>query len=346
MRAGRFLSSARLWLAVFLVAVLSAVASPGAVAQGGPLPSWNQGEARNAILAFVAAVTTPGSPEFVPEAERIATFDMDGTLWVEQPYYPEVIFAYDRLAARAAAQPELAQSEPVRSILAGGHAGLPQLSAADLETLLSTAMSGMTPEAFGDEVRDWLAAARQPWLDEPFGALAYEPMLEVMAYLRDHGFRTYVVTGSSQAFARAFAGEVFGVPPEQVVGTARYTKFGYDGEGRPQLIRQPEMILNVSYGGKPEAIELFIGRRPVAAFGNSGGDADMLGYVTARQGRSLGMLVLHDDAQREFAYGPALGLPDTGVGVFNQALYDRARTAGWHVISMRRDWNAMFKAQK
>lgn len=318
--------------------VLVMPASQAAAAQDGPLPAWNDGPAKRAILAFVSAVTSPSSPDYVAPEDRIATFDMDGTLWVEQPIYPEVVFAFDRLAARAASDAALAAEEPLRSLLASGPSGLRHLTGAATDTLLNLAMSGMTVEEFAAEVQAWLTAERQACWDAPYIRLAYQPMIEVMDYLEDHGFRNYIVTGSNQDFARSFAEDVLGLPPEQVVGTARLPEFARDGSGAPQLIASPEVVLKVAGAGKPEAIHLFIGKRPVAAFGNSGGDADMLDYVSTGKGRSLAMLVLHDDGAREYAYGPALGLPDTGVGVFDQALYDRAVASGWHVISMRNEW--------
>lgn len=326
------------WRPAMALLTFLALSVPGVLAQEGPLPSWNDGPAKRAIIAFVSAVTTPSSPDFVPQAERIVTFDMDGTLWVEQPVYPEIVFAFDRLAARARTDAALAAQQPLRSLLANGPSALRHLSFADSRKLLRLAMSGMTVEAFNAEVQGWLAAARQACWDAPHTRLAYQPMVELMAFFQSHGFKTFIVTGSSQDFARSFAADVLGLPPEQVIGTARLPAFAHDKYGEPHLIAGPDVMIDVIDSGKPEAIHLFIGQRPIAAFGNSGGDADMLEYVSARKGRSLAMLVLHDDGEREYAYGPALGLPDTGVGVFNQALYDRALKSGWHVISMRNEW--------
>lgn len=328
-------------LSGLLALALAVFAVPGAMSQTAPLPSWNDGSARRAIIDFVAAVTTPSSPDFVPEADRIATFDMDGTLWVEQPVYPEVVFAYDRLAARAATTPSLAADESFSRILQGGRAALPSLKSSDLAALMNFAMSGMTVEAFNAEVQAWLATARQDCWNAPPTKLFYQPMREVLAYLAAHGFKNYIVTGSSQDFVRSFADDVLDMPPQQVVGTARLTRFALDPAGQPQLIASPDVMLRVADDGKPEAIHLFIGQRPIAAFGNSGGDADMLAYATARKGRSLAMLVLHDDGAREYAYGPALGLPKTSVGTFSQALYDTARSSGWNIISMRNDWRVV-----
>ncbi len=325
-------------LTVLLCLGMVILVTPEGRAQSLPLPSWNEGPAKREIIAFVSAVTSPLNPDFVPESERIAVFDLDGTLWVEQPVYPEVSFAYDMLTERASIDPAFARSEPYHSILARGRSALNRLDRADLDALLSLAMSGMTVDALKAEARAWLETARQACWNEPHNRLAYQPMLEVMSYFQANGFRNYVVTGSGQDFARSFGHEVLGLPPAQVVGTARLSSLVYDKSGKPQLVNRPEVMLEVAGLGKPEAIQLFIGLQPVAAFGNSGGDADMLEYVSSRDGRSLAMLVLHDDRVREYAYGPAVGLPDTGIGVFDQALYDRAMRSGWHVISMQNEW--------
>ena len=336
----------RLALGALLCLALLICSGPRALAEADPLPSWNDGPARRAIISFVSAVTQPSSPDFIPEGERIATFDMDGTLWVEQPVYAEVDFAYDRLAARAAADPSLASAEPFRGILDRGRADLPALGGGDLDALLTFAMSGMTVDAFTAEVRTWLTTARQACWNVPPTRLFYQPMREVMAYFEAHGFTNYIVTGSGQDFVRSFARNALGVPPGHVVGTARLARFARDGNGPPQLVAGANVLLTVAGPAKPEAIHLFIGQRPVAAFGNSSGDADMLDYATARKGRSLAMLVLHDDGAREYAYGPALGLPDTAIGAFSQALFDRARNSGWHVISMRNDWRVVLTGVK
>ena len=333
-------------IAILLCLLFSVLIDTRAVAQAEVLPSWNDGPSRSAIIAFVSAVTSPSSPDFVPEAERVATFDMDGTLWVEQPIYPEVDFAYDQLAERARTDAALAQAEPFRSILQRGRAALSGLSAQDTGALLNFAMSGMTVEAFNTEVQAWLTTARQPCWNAPPTRLFYQPMLELLAYLQVHGFRNYIVTGSSQDFVRNVADDVLQMTPQQIVGTPRLTQLELDASGTPRLLTAPDVMLTVSGAGKPEAIHLFIGQRPIAAFGNSGGDADMLDYATTGKGRRLGMLVLHDDATREYAYGPALGLPNTHVGEFDQKLFDRARGAGWHVVSMRNDWRQVLNGVK
>ncbi|WP_395684857.1 HAD family hydrolase [Aestuariivirga sp.] len=325
-----------------VIGLLILLASPAAFAQTAHLPSWNDGPARRAIIAFVSAVTSPSNPDFVPEAERIATFDMDGTLWVEQPMYPEVVFAFDHLSARASAGGK-GLPEQVHGVLARGRAALDSLSAEDMGAMVDAAMSGMSVEAFDAAYRQWIRESRQPRWKLPYTALAYKPMLELLAYLRSHGFKTYIVTGSGQDFVRSFAEEIYGVPPEQVVGTTHDMSFGTDPDGRAVLNVNSDVALLTVGEGKPEAIQLRIGRRPIAAFGNSGGDAEMLDYVSGRRGRSLAMLVLHDDAEREYAYGPAQGLPDSHVGRFGQALHDRALRDGWQIISIRKDWREVLE---
>ena len=282
-----------------------------------PLPSWNPGAARDGIVRFVQQTTDPASPGFVPPGERIATFDQDGTLWVEQPVYPQVRFILEKAPGAATTRQ-------------------------DLERLAATALSGMPLDAFGADVRQWLATARHPRWQRPYTELTYQPMQELLRYLRAHGYKTYIVTGGGQDFVRVYAEQTYGIPPEQVIGSAGATRYGYDGQGRPFLTKEPRLLLNDNDAGKPEGIQLMIGRRPTAAFGNSTGDRQMLEYTSAGDGPRLSMLVLHDDARREYAYGPALGLPDTRVGRFTQELHDQARRQGWIVISIRNDWRRLF----
>jgi hypothetical protein len=213
---------------------------------------------------------------------------------------------------------------------------------AELERLAATALSGMPLDTFKADVRQWLATARHPRWQRPYTELTYQPMQELLRYLRASGYKTYIVTGGGQDFVRVYAEGVYGIPPEQVIGTAGATRYGYDSQGRPFLTKEPRLLLNDNDAGKPEGIQLMIGRRPTAAFGNSTGDRQMLEYTTAGDGPRLSMLVLHDDARREYAYGPALGLPDSKVGSFTQGLYDEARRQGWTVISMKNDWKRIF----
>jgi hypothetical protein len=212
----------------------------------------------------------------------------------------------------------------------------------DLETILAATLTGMTVEEFNADVRTWLETARDPRWKRPYTELVYQPMLEVLRYLRDHGYKTYIVTGGGQDFVRVYAEQVYGIPPEQVVGTAGGTSFSYAKDGKPFLTKEPKLLLNDDNAGKPEGIHLMIGRRPNAAFGNSIGDRDMLEWTGAGPGLRLMMLVLHDDATREYAYGPAAGLPDSKVGTLSPALYDEARKDGWTVISMKSDWKRIF----
>jgi hypothetical protein len=313
-----------------------------AQAQVAPLPSWNDGPAKQAILDFVRATTDTASPGFVPPGERIATFDQDGTLWVEHPIYTQVIYCLDRVPAVVKTRPELAKVEPFRTVLSGNRAAIAKLPMHDLLTILAATLTGMSVEAFDADVKKWLDTATDPRWKRPYTDLTYQPMQEVLVYLRANDYRTYIVTGGGQDFVRVYSQLTYGIPPEQVVGSAGATKFGYGKDGKPFLTKEPKLLLNDDNAGKPEGIHLMIGRRPYAAFGNSIGDRQMLEYTKAGDGARLSMLVLHDDAKREYAYGPAQGLPDTKVGTFTQALYDEARTQGWTVISMKNDWKRIF----
>jgi phosphoglycolate phosphatase-like HAD superfamily hydrolase len=313
-----------------------------AQAQTDPLPSWNDGAAKQAIVAFVKDTTDPGSPNFVPEAERIATFDQDGTLWVEKPMYSQVIYCLDRVPAVVKEKPELANVEPFKTVLSGDREAIARLSMEDLVKILAATLTGMSIEEFRAEAAKWLDTARDPRWKRPYTELTYLPMQEVLRYLRANGYKTYIATGGGQDFVRVYVERVYGIPPEQVVGTAGATKYGYGKDGKPFLTKEPKLLLNDDNAGKPEGIHLMIGRRPVAAFGNSTGDREMLEYTRAGSGARLAMLVLHDDAVREYAYGPALGLADSKVGTFPQALYDEAIKNGWTVISIRNDWKRIF----
>jgi len=310
------------------------------------LPSWNDGPAKTAILQFVQATTDRSNPKFVPPEERIATFDQDGTLWVEHPIYTQVVYCLERVPALVAQKPELKNVEPFKTVLSGNRDAIAKLTLRDLEKILAATVAGMTVEQFQAEAKRWLAAARDPRWHRPYTELVYQPMVEVLNLFRGNGYKTYIVTGGGQDFVRVYSEQVYGIPPEQVVGTAGGTKFGFDKEGRPELTKEPKLLLNDNFAGKPEGIHLVIGRRPHAAFGNSTGDQQMLEYATVGNSAELGMLVLHDDAAREYAYGPAQGLPDTRVGTFTQALNDEAKKRGWFVISMKNDWKQLFPFDK
>ena len=307
-----------------------------------PLPSWNEGAAKIAINEFVHATTDQSSPKFVPPEERIATFDQDGTLWVEHPIYTQVVYCLDRVPAVVREKPELAKVEPFKTVLSGEREAMAKLSMNDLLKILAATSTGISVDEFETDVKNWLDGARDARWKRPYTELTYLPMIELLKYLRTNGYRTYIVTGGGQDFVRVYSEKVYGIPPEQVVGTAGGTSYGYDKNGRPFLSKDPKLLLNDDFAGKPEGIHLMIGRRPHAAFGNSTGDRQMLEYTKAGDGARLAMLVSHDDAQREYAYGPALGLPDTRAGTFTQALYDEATKQGWVVISMRNDWKRVF----
>ena len=327
--------------------VLSVLMTLGlsAQAQTDPLPSWNDGPAKKAIVEFVQVTTTPGSTKFVPPAERIATFDQDGTLWVEQPLYSFVMYALEQVPALVKAKPELAKVAPfstVLEILKGDHAALAKLTMPDLEKILAATYTNRSVDQFNAEVTKWIAEAKDPRWKKPYTELTYLPMQEVLKYLRANGFKTYIVTGGGQDFVRTYSEKVYGIPPEQVVGTAGVVKYSYAKDGKPFLFKEPKLLLDDNNAGKPEGIHLMIGRRPIMAAGNSTGDRQMLEYTQAGAGANLSMIVLHDDAKREYAYGPAQGLPATKVGTFTQALYEEAKKQGWTVISMKNDWKKIF----
>jgi len=316
--------------------------SAQAAASDGELASWNEGAAKQAILDFVRTTTDPANSNHVPAEDRIAVFDQDGTLWVEHPMYTQVMYCLERVPAVVAKKPELKDVAPFKTVLSGDREAIAKLSLHDLEEILFATLTGMPVEEFEAEAKKWLETARHPRWKRPYTDLVYQPMLEVLRLLRANGYRTFIVTGGGQDFVRVYSQQVYGIPPEQVVGTAAGTKYGYDKDGKPFLTKEPKLLLNDNDVGKPEGIHLMIGRRPYAAFGNSTGDREMLEWTGAGSGPMLKMLVLHDDATREYAYGPAQGLPDTRVGTFTAALYDEAKKDGWTLISMKTDWKQVF----
>jgi phosphoserine phosphatase len=311
-------------------------------AQTDPLPSWTDRPAKKAIVDFVQATTDKASAKFVAPEARIATFDQDGTLWVEHPIYSQVVYCLERVPAVVARKPELKKVEPFKTVLSGNREAMARLSMKDLEVILAATLTGMSVEEFNTEAKKWLETAKDPRWNRPYTELTYLPMQEVLKYLRANGYKTYIVTGGGQDFVRVYAEQIYGIPPEQVVGTAAGTKYGYGKDGKPFLTKEPKLLLNDNNAGKVEGIHLMIGRRPYAAFGNSTGDRQMLEYTGAGDGTRLMMLVLHDDATREYAYGPAQGLAQSKVGTFTQALYDEARKKGWAVISVKNDWKRIF----
>lgn len=325
-----------------LAATLALLLGLPARAQDDPLPSWNDSTAKRAIVDFVTAATTEGGAAFVAPEDRIATFDQDGTTWVEQPLYGQGLFALDRLVTMVPDHPEWKETEPFRSVLTGDHAAMAKFTEKDWMEIVAVTHAGMNTADFEGLVAAWLPKSMNPVLKRPVTELVYQPMLEVMDYLRDSGFRTYIVTGGGQEFVRVYGKDVYGIPPEQVVGSSILTKYEVQ-DGKPELMREPKPFFIDDGDGKAIGINLFIGKRPQIAFGNSDGDREMLEWTTAGDGKRLGLLVLHDDAEREFAYGPANGLPDTSVGHFSQGLMNEAEARGWTVISMRQDWGTIFR---
>jgi hypothetical protein len=320
---------------------------PASAQDSDPLPSWNEGPAKSAISAFVRETTDKSSPKYVEPADRIATFDQDGTLWTEHPLYGQAAFALARVGEMAPTHPEWKLKEPFKTVLARDHAAMSKFTEEDWLQIVAVTHAGMSTEVFQGLVKDWLATAKAPRFDRPYTDLTFQPMMEVMQYLRANGFRTYIVTGGGQEFVRVYSEKVYGVPPEQVVGSSIMTVYEDNG-GKPLLMREPKPFFIDDGPGKAIGINLFIGKRPQAAFGNSGsadlksGDAQMLEWTQAGDGARLMMLVLHDDAKREYAYGPAKGLPDTGVGTFSDTLLAAATKNAWTVISMKNDWKKIF----
>jgi phosphoglycolate phosphatase-like HAD superfamily hydrolase len=301
-----------------------------------PLPSWKDGAAKRAITDFVERVTKNGGAEFVPPGKRIATFDNDGTLWVEQPNYTQLAFAIDRVKALAPRHPEWNTQEPFRAVLEDDHETLAAGGEKALVELVMATHAGMTTAEFEQVVRDWLATAKHPRFKRPYTELVYQPMLELLEYLRANGFKTYIVSGGGIEFMRPWAEPVYGIPPEQVIGSSVKTKFE-TRKGKPVLVRLPQVDFINDKEGKPAGINAHIGRRPIAAFGNSNGDRQMLEWTQAGDGARLVMLVYHDDAEREYAYGP-----NSKIGTFCDALRAEAKQRGWTVISMKTDWERVF----
>jgi phosphoglycolate phosphatase-like HAD superfamily hydrolase len=299
------------------------------------LPSWNDTASKRAVVAFVEKVTTAGSPDFVPPAERIAVFDNDGTLWAEQPVYFQLAFALDRVKALAPQHPEWKEKEPFASLLKGDLKGVLAQGEKGLAEILAVTHSGMTTEEFDAIVKDWLATARHPRFQRPYTDLAYQPMLELLAYLRVKGFKTFIVSGGGVEFMRAFAEKVYGIPPEQVVGSSGKQRFELR-DGTPVLLKLPSVDFVDDKEGKPVGIQRFIGRRPIFAFGNSDGDLQMLQWTAAGRGARFMGLVHHTDAKREWAYDR-----QSHIGRLDKAL-DEARSRGWTVVDMKADWKTVF----
>ena len=311
-------------------------ASTPSAAAGDPLPSWNDTASRRAIVAFVERVTRAGSSDFVPVPERIAVFDNDGTLWAEQPMYFQILFMVDRVKALAPRHPEWRTKEPFASLLKGDMAGVAATGEKGQMEMLVATHAGMTTEEFDRTVNDWMATARHPTTGRRYTEMVYQPMLELLAYLRANGFKTFIVSGGGIQFMRPWTERVYGIPPEQVVGSSLKMKLEVR-DGRPVLVKLPAIDLVDDKEGKPVGIESHIGRRPIAAFGNSDGDLQMLQWTAAGRGPRFALIVHHDDDAREWAYDRA-----SHIGKLDKA-WDEATARGWTVVSMKNDWKVIFR---
>ena len=331
-----------LTLAILMMAALTNVAGaagPATPPAVDPLPSWSDGAAKTSVLEFVAGVTTKGSPRFVPPAERIAVFDNDGTLWAEQPTYVQILFVFDRVKALAPQHPEWQTQEPFASVLKGDLKGALAGGERALGQLLMATHAGTTTDEFEKIVSEWIATAKHPKTGRRYVEMVYQPMLELLSYLRASGFKTFIVSGGGVEFMRPWSERVYGVPPEQVIGSSIKTRFEVR-DGKPVLVRLPEINFVDDGPGKPVGIQMQIGRRPIAAFGNSDGDLQMLQWTTAGQGPRFALIVRHTDASREWAYDRG-----SSVGRLDKAL-DEAAAKGWTVVSMKEDWKEIFPAPR
>jgi phosphoglycolate phosphatase-like HAD superfamily hydrolase len=323
-----------LWM--LLLGSLALACVHPASAADDPLPSWHDGAAKRAIEDFVKRVTTPGGTEFVPEPERIATFDNDGTLWAEQPIYFQLAFVFDRIKAMAPQHPEWKTTQPYQAVLEGDMQALAASGEQGVLELMAVSHTGMTTDEFSTIVSDWTATAQHPRFKRPYIELVYQPMLELLAYLRTNGFKTFIVSGGGVEFMRVFAEKVYGIPPEQVVGSSGVLEFRMGTDGKPVLMRLPKVDFIDDKAGKPVGIQKFIGRRPILAFGNSDGDHQMLQWTAAGNGPRFMGLVHHTDAEREWAYDR-----QSHIGQLDKAL-DEALAKGWTVVSMKDDWKTIF----
>ena len=319
--------------------ILILIASIHARAERDPLASWNDGTAKQAIVDFVAAVTDKGGPDYVPPAKRIAVFDNDGTLWSEKPAYFQLLFAIDRIKALASQHPEWKTQQPFKAVLENDIKALAASGEKGLIQLVMASHAGMTTDEFEQIVTDWLATARHPKFKRPYTDLVFQPMLELLAHLRANGFKTFIVSGGGIEFMRPFTEKVYGIPPEQVIGSSIKTKFELR-DGKPVLVRLPEIFFIDDKAGKPVGIQKFIGRRPIAAFGNSDGDLQMLQWAAAGSGKRLMLIVHHTDAEREWAYDRK-----SPIGHLDKAL-DEANARGWTVVDMKKDWKVIYPFEK
>ncbi|MBR0896198.1 haloacid dehalogenase-like hydrolase [Bradyrhizobium tropiciagri] len=328
--------SKRTLLIALLALPLSALGPARVLSQTNPLPSWNDGAAKTAIVDFVARVTTQSGADFVPPAERIATFDNDGTLWTEQPYYFQLAFALDRVRAMAPEHPDWKTRQPFRALLEGDSKALAATGEKGLLQIMAATHAGMTTDAFAASVRDWFATARHPRFNRSYDSLVYQPMLELLAYLRANGFKTFVVSGGGVEFMRPWMERVYGIPPEQVVGSSGVVKFQVGADGKPVLMKEAKVEFIDDGPGKPVGINRFIGRRPIFAFGNSDGDLQMLQWTAAGPGARFAGIVHHTDEVREYAYDR-----QSKIGKLDKAL-DAAAAGGWTVVDMKQDWKEVF----
>lgn len=319
---------------IFTLLIGAALAAPAA-AYGDPLPSWNDRPARRAIIAFVDKVSKAGTSDFVPIAERIAAFDNDGTLWCEHPVYVQAAFAVDRVKALAGRHPEWKEKQPFKAVLEGDMKAVLAGGAGAAVMILAATHAGMSSAEFETMVSDWLATAKHPRFGRNYTELVYQPMLELLSYLRQSGFKTYIVSGGGIEFMRPWTNRVYGIPPEQVIGSAIKLKYELRDD-QPILMRLAEVDFIDDRAGKPVGIQKAIGRRPIAAFGNSDGDYEMLRWTTAAKGPRFGLLVHHTDATREYAYDR-----NSPVGRLDRAL-DEAPARGWIVVDMKDDWKVVF----
>ena len=313
------------------------VASAGTIIRADdPLPAWNDTAPKKAIVAFVEKVTKEGSPDFVPPEERMATFDNDGTLWAEQPIYFQFTFAIDRVKALAPQHLEWKKQQPFAAVLSGDKKALLASGQKGLMQIMAVSHSGMSTEEFARIVAEWFATARHPRFNRPYTDLVYQPMLELLAYLRANGFKTFIVSGGGVEFMRVFTNKSYGIPPEQVVGSAAVTRYQFAADGKPELLREAKLLFIDDGAGKAEGINTFIGRRPIMAFGNSDGDQQMLEWTAAGNGARFALIVHHDDAEREWAYDRK-----SSIGKLDKA-WDEAVAKGWTVLSMKDDWKTIF----
>ncbi|MFZ4590565.1 MAG: HAD family hydrolase [Ignavibacteria bacterium] len=335
----------RIYLFIMLVCILSFYSNNFAVYAGtkinnsDPLPSWNDTEHKKAIISFVEKVTTAGSPDFVPVSERIATFDNDGTLWSEQPMYFQFIFVFERIKVLAPQHPEWKDKQPFKSVLEGDFKTVMQSDINTINELVMVTSADITSEEYAQIVKDWIETARHPKTGKLFTEMVFQPMLELLAYLRDNGFKTYIVSGGSMDFMRPWTEKVYGIPPEQVIGSSFKMKFEMVND-KPVIVQIPEVNFIDDNEGKPVGIYQYIGRRPVASFGNSDGDLQMMQWTTGGSGLRFALFVHHTDAEREYAYDRK-----SPFGHFDKAL-DEAKAKGWTVVDMKNDWKIIYSYEK